>query len=411
MHFFISAGEPSGDLHAANLIRALKRIDPEARISGYGGPRMIEAGADLNFVLVNLAVMWFLSVFANIATFLKLIIQADRFFRDERPDAVILIDYPGLHWWLARRAKKHGVPVFYFVPPQIWAWAPWRVKKIRRDFDLVLCSLPFEPAWYRARGVNHATFVGHPYFDELADRVLDHDFLAQEQAQPGRLVAILPGSRVKEIEHNLPTMLRAAALLSRRRDDVRFAIACLNEKHKAIAERILADLQAQGIVESAIPLVIHAGRTAEIIRLARAAWTVSGSVSLELLAERLPSVVLYTVSRVGLWIARPFIRTRFITLVNLLADRELFPEFLTCLDVSPQLAAWAEKWIDDGAERESIQRALNALADEVGKPGATERSAGMIVSWIRAHHPSGATQSVPAPHHASRASSSVSGRL
>ena len=111
--------------------------------------------------------MWFLNVFLNILTFVRLIIRADRYFRDQKPDAVILIDYPGLHWWIARRAKARGVPVFYYVPPQLWAWAGWRVKKVRRFVDLVLCSLPFEPDWYRARGVAQVDYVGHPYFDEL----------------------------------------------------------------------------------------------------------------------------------------------------------------------------------------------------------------------------------------------------
>ena len=115
---------------------------------------MAAAGADLLYPLVDLAVMWFLNVLLNIVTFIRLIFMADRYFRDERPDAVVLIDYPGLHWWIARRAKARGIPVFYFVPPQLWAWAGWRVKKVQKYVDQVLCSLPFEPAWYHARGVD-----------------------------------------------------------------------------------------------------------------------------------------------------------------------------------------------------------------------------------------------------------------
>src|SRR5271165_900286 len=185
MRIFISAGEPSGDLHGANLIEALRARLPEAEFVGFGGPKMSEAGAKLLYPLVNLAIMWFLNVFLNILTFIRLIVRADRYFRDQKPDAVILIDYPGLHWWIAKRAKARGVPVFYFVPPQLWAWAGWRVKKVRRYVDQVLCSLPFEPAWYRARGVVDAVYVGHPYFDELADRPLDAAFLARQAAQGG----------------------------------------------------------------------------------------------------------------------------------------------------------------------------------------------------------------------------------
>src|SRR5262245_13199117 len=128
MRIFLSAGEPSGDLHAANLIGALRKRWPDAEFVGYGGPRMAQAGMRLQFSLVDMAVMWFLRVLLNLRTFIRLIDDADRYFRDERPDGVVLVDYPGLNWWLARKAKERGIPVFYYVPPQIWAWAGWRVK-------------------------------------------------------------------------------------------------------------------------------------------------------------------------------------------------------------------------------------------------------------------------------------------
>ena len=153
MRIFISAGEPSGDLHAANLIRSIRRRLPDAEFVGYGGAKMAGAGATLLYPLVDLAVMWFLNVLLNIVTFIRLIFRADRYFRDERPDAVVLIDYPGLHWWIARRAKARGIPVFYFVPAAALGVGGWRVKKVRKYVDQVLCSLPFEPAWYQARGV------------------------------------------------------------------------------------------------------------------------------------------------------------------------------------------------------------------------------------------------------------------
>ena len=130
MRIFLSAGEPSGDLHAANLIRSLRRRRPGAKFVGYGGDQMEGAGAVLLFRLVDLAVMWFLRVLLNLPKFIGLVGRADRYFRDERPDAVVLIDYPGLHWWIARRAKERGIPVFYFVPPLIWALAGWRARSI-----------------------------------------------------------------------------------------------------------------------------------------------------------------------------------------------------------------------------------------------------------------------------------------
>src|SRR5688500_16117219 len=137
---FFSVGEPSGDLHGANLIRALKQRCPGVECVGFGGPKMQEAGCRLHTDLTALAVMWFLRVLLNIRVFLRLLGDARRYFRTERPDAVVLIDYPGFNWHVARAAKAEGIPVFYYSPPQIWAWANWRVKKMRRDVDHVLCG-------------------------------------------------------------------------------------------------------------------------------------------------------------------------------------------------------------------------------------------------------------------------------
>ncbi len=348
MRIFISAGEPSGDLHAANLIHSLRRHFPDAQFVGFGGTKMEQAGASLLYPLVNLAVMWFLNVFLNLFTFIRLVFMADRYFRDNRPDAVVLVDYPGLHWWIASRAKARGIPVFYFVPPQIWAWGGWRVRKVRESIDQVLCSLPFEPAWYHARGVSEAVYVGHPYFDELTDRRLDESFLASQRERPGSLVAILPGSRTQELVRNLPEMVRAAKKLAQQRPDVCFAVACLHQRHKAMAEQIIARREGRS---PGLAIEVHAGRTPELIRLARVAWAVSGSVGLELMVEALPTVVLYKIKRFDLWVARQFIKSKYISLVNLLADAEVFPEYLTYRDVSDDLVRWALAWLDDSKAR------------------------------------------------------------
>jgi lipid-A-disaccharide synthase len=382
MRFFISAGEPSGDLHAANLIRSLRKSFPDAQFNGFGGNHMEQAGARLLYPLVNLAVMWFLNVFLNIVTFVRLIFLADRHFREERPDAVVLIDYPGLHWWLARRAKARGIPVIYFVPPQIWAWAGWRVKKVRKFVDLVLCSLPFEPAWYHARGVPNAVHVGHPYFDELNDRPLDAEFLADQAGRAGELVSILPGSRTQEVVRNLPDMVRAANKLAWTRPGIRFAIACLRDRHRTLAEGIVATVLEKEGRAPGLDIEFHAGRTPELIRLARVAWAVSGSVGLELMVETLPSVVVYKIRRFDLWIASFFIKSRYISLVNLLADTELFPEYLTWQDVSGELVRWALFWMDDPSAGDEARQSLATLRYHVAQPGASDRAAEHIVQWL-----------------------------
>jgi lipid-A-disaccharide synthase len=377
MRIFISTGEPSGDLHAANLVHALRAIRPDAEFVGFGGPKFEAAGATLLFPLVNHAVMWFLAVFQQIRTFIGVVNMADAYFRDHRPDVVVLIDYPGLHWWIARRAKERGVPVVYYVPPQLWAWASWRVEKVRRFFDRVLCSLPFEPDWYRQRGVTTAEFVGHPYFDELAERTLDADFLLAHKAKGGPVLAILPGSRDKEVERNGPMLLKAVARVRAQRPDVRFLVAA----HKPEQARRMADLRdAAGLDRSAVEIVID--RTAEVIQMAEAAWAVSGSVCLELMNEAVPTSIVYRVQRFDLLVARRFIVSKYITLVNLLADAELMPEHLTERDVDAEIAAWALRMLGDPQARAEASAALADLRERVARPGASARAAARIIDLI-----------------------------
>jgi lipid-A-disaccharide synthase len=256
-------------------------------------------GCRLLYPLTRLAVMWFLRVLTNAPTFLRLLSQSDRYFRHERPDAVVLIDYPGFNWWVARRAHFHGIPVFYFVPPQLWGWAGWRVKKMRRFVDHVLCTLPFEVDWYRERGVD-ATFVGHPYFDELRAQPFDAEFVNRIQAGPAVPVALLPGSRTQEVTRNLSTLVRAAARIHAARPDTRFLVACFKDVQR--------DTVAAYVRDRGLPIETFVGRTPEIIRAARACVAVSGSVGLELLYHGKPSVVVYRIRRLDLAVARRFMR-------------------------------------------------------------------------------------------------------
>ena len=323
MKIFFSVGEPSGDLHAANLIRAIRARRPDARAVGYGGPQMAAAGCELHADLTLLAVMWLLRAILNLHKFLALVARADRYFRHQRPDAVVLVDYPCFNWWIARRAKAHGIPVFYYAPPQIWAWASWRVKKMRRFVDHVLCSLPFEEAWFRQRGCN-AIFIGHPYFDEVRRQPLDQDFLDHEIVKPGSLVTILPGSRTQEVEHNLRWFLKAAALVREAVPDARFAVASFKPHQAELARRLAAT--------SSFPVEVHLRRTPELIELADCCMAVSGSVSLELLYHGKPTVVLYWIGRVAFFVQSLFRKVKYITLVNLLMADELFPKDLTPYD-------------------------------------------------------------------------------
>lgn len=373
MHVFLSAGEPSGDLHGANLARALKARCPGIKLVGYGGEKMAAAGVDLHYPLTRLAVMWFGRVFSHLLTFFRLAARAKRYFRTAKPDAVVLIDYPGFHWHLAKRAKAAGIPVYYFVPPQLWAWAGWRVKKVKRDFAAVLTALPFEEEWYRSRGVR-TRYIGHPYFDALAGQSLDPAFLAGERAKPGPVVGLLPGSRNQEVSANFPMMLDAARKLRSRRPDARFVVAAFNGEQAAVV-RNLAFMEG-------IPVEVHVGRTPEIIDLCTCCIAVSGSVGLELLNKAKPTVVVYKLTPVAMWVGRQFRTCPYISLVNLLAGEELFPEYLTSKDESAAIAAHLGRWMTDDRSRTAVESKLRALAARLAVPGACDRAAEFLLAEV-----------------------------
>lgn len=401
MKVFFSVGEPSGDLHGANLIRSLREHYPSIECVGYGGPKMVAAGCDLHFDLTRLAVMWFLRVLLNYRTFKGLIKSAEKWFLANRPDAVVLIDYPGFNWHIARAAKRAGIPVVYYGAPQLWAWAGWRIKKMKRDVDHVLCKLPFEAQWYAERGCK-AVFVGHPYFDELAAQQPDRELIAELTAGPQRVVAILPGSRMQEVSANLPWFLRAAGHIARQASEVKFAVASFNEAQAELARRILRKEHHE--LPENIQVDIYVGKTTEILVAAHSSMACSGSVSLELLYHQKPSVILYFVSRVAMKVQSWFRRARYITLVNLLAaeDRFMdrhelydpdspdaepvpFPEYLTCEDRARDMAAHLVGWLSDEELYNEKHRELHVLLAQVGQTGASRRAASYLIEQVLPH--------------------------
>jgi lipid-A-disaccharide synthase len=388
MKIFFSVGEPSGDLHGANLIRELRKSRPDCRFVGYGGPRMAAAGCELHEDLTKLAVMWFARVLINLHRFWDMVSRADRYFQHQRPDAVVLIDYPGFNWWIARRAKAHRIPVIYYGTPQIWAWAGWRIKKMRRFVDHVLCKLPFEEPWYRERGCK-ATYVGHPFFDQLAAEKLDAEFIRQQKAG-GPLVAILPGSRTQEVKSNFRYFLKAAKQVRERVPGVRFAVAAFKPSQ--------AELVRQQLRGSGLPIEVHVGRTPELMAAADCAMAVSGSVSLELLYHTTPTVILYYISPLANFLQKFFRKVRYITLVNLLVTDDLFPakvanydpndpidakvlmpEYLTSEDKSRNVADHVVEWLTEPAKRARRVAEMAALKTQVANGGASRRAAEYIV--------------------------------
>ncbi len=393
MEIFFSVGEPSGDLHGANLIRALKSRRPDIQCVGYGGPKMAEAGCQLHEDLTRWAIMWFLRAILNLHNFIGLMLRANRYFRDHKPDAVVLIDYPGFNWWIAGRAKAHGIPVFYYGTPQLWAWAEWRVNKMRRLVDHALCKLPFEEDWYQARDCN-ATYVGHPYFDELENQVLDSDFVRQQNENNAPLVTLLPGSRSQEVSSNLPVFLETAKKIKEHVPDVRFAIAAFNDKHAALAfEHVLA---------SGVEAEVHVDLTPELIHSATCCLACSGSVSLELLYHEKPSVIHYKISRFAHWVQSQFRKVKYITLVNLLSRKDLFyengyytydpdadgaedvvfPEYLTFRNRSDDMAKRIAAWLNEPDSTKHTVAQLRELKQRVVGQGASSRGADYILSHL-----------------------------
>lgn len=375
MRIFFSVGEPSGDVHGANLIRALRRQDAELEAVGFGGDRMTQAGCKHLFPLCNYAVMGVAHVLAALPKFMGLLSQADRYFCNQRPDAVVLIDYPGFNWWVARRAKYHRIPVFYFVPPQLWAWAGWRVKKMRRFVDHVLCSLPFEERWYRERGVN-AEYVGHPFFDELPSQKLDAVFLDAQRQQGGTVIGILPGSRTQELNRNFRSQLRAAAIIHQARPDTRFLVACYKESQHELAEEMRRSYPT-------VPMQLFVHKTPEIIEASKACISVSGSVSLELLYRAKPTVIVFRTRKLEEMLIRPLLTTKYITLVNLLADRMLYPEFSSERCEAPETAQAILHWLNDDRAYAAVRSELAALRERTALPGACARAAQRIVEAVQ----------------------------
>jgi lipid-A-disaccharide synthase len=265
---------------------------------------------------------------------------------------------------------------------------------MRRLVDHVICKLPFEASWYRQRGCN-AIYVGHPYFDQMQRQQLDRHFLDRHGALPGRLVTILPGSRSQEVAANLPWFLQAADIIRRQAHDVRFAVAAFNEKQAAMARR-----QTH---QSAAPVDVFVGKTPELIRLAHCCMACSGSVSLELLHHAKPTVILYWVNRAAYFVQGFFRKVKYITLVNLLAaddpfpqdvtpydpnqpgaEKALFPEYLTCEDKSRQIAAHVIQWLNDAGEREASVARLLELRAKFGAGGASGRAAEYILQALAA---------------------------
>lgn len=378
---FLSVGEPSGDQHAARLIQELRRHDGGLRFRGFGGSAMREVGCQLDHELTKMAVVGLVEVLPKLREFFRLADAAEELFRSGAVDGVLLVDFPGFNWHIAKRAKKYGLPVHYYLPPQLWAWGGWRVRKLRRSVDHVLSVLRLEQRWYDDHSVPN-TYVGHPFFDAVAEQALDDrllDRLLDRSGRGERLVAVLPGSRDHEVRQNFPLMLEAMRRIAARHPEVRFLVGAHRDAHALWIRDQMAGQASQPPVE------IFVGRTSEVIEACECAMMVSGSVSLELLARGKPAAVLYRVGRILHTYARMMVRVKSITLVNLMAGRTIFPEMVSVGRPEAGIAFLdrsVSAMLEDRCYYESLVEQLAELRASQGSPGGIARAADVLLDQL-----------------------------
>jgi lipid-A-disaccharide synthase len=375
LRIYVVAGEASGDSHGAELVRALRELDPNVEVRGLGGPRLIEAGVPSRMDFVAESVMGIIPVVKKFPFFRRVLRETlDELVLDP-PDVLVPIDYPGFNLRLARSARKSGIFVCYYVAPQRWAWAAWKTKKVRKAVDHLLCLFAFEKPFFERHGIP-STHVGHPIFDALRaerNRPGFRETIGVGPTDP--IVALLPGSRAHEIEANLPTMVEAARAVHARASDARFLIPCANPNLRSAIEGIVARW-GQGL-----PVLVVDGQSREIARRARVAIVTSGTATLELLFHEVPMVVVYRAN--GFLVRmfrRHFMSVRHASLVNILAgDRDLVPEFLGDEWNAEELAASTVDLLRDGRARKRCLAKLETLKREVSARGASRLAAEVVL--------------------------------
>ena len=367
----LSCGDASGEAHAVRLLHELRKRHTQVELRGFGGAELEAEGMQIWQPLADLNVMGFKDVLAQLPLFFGCVRRFAEELRDDPPDLVVLVDYPGLNRHLLRVARRAGVPVVDYIAPQLWAWAPWRVRDFRRA-DRLLTILPFESDWYAQNGAR-AQFVGHPLGDGLAQAAEAEAPLPdawQEHDADTPWVGILPGSRKREIHENLPVLLEAAAELQKRRPEVRFVLPHLRSK----VDGLLREMLAAAPVE-----VLYApGCFHRVLPHLRTAWVASGTALLEVAAHRVPPVLVYQVSsRLGAWLSRHWLAVPHVGSLNLIANCELAPEHLGRRLDPIALADDLEARLD-GPERERILSEIDALRPGFAKPGTAARTAAIL---------------------------------
>lgn len=363
------AGEASGDLHGASVIREIKRREPDAEIYGVGGDKMIHEGLKAIYHIRELGFMGFVEVLRHLPLIRAVMFTLEQIITLRRPDVLVLIDYPGFNLRFAAVAKKKGLKVVYYVSPQVWAWHRSRVKKMRSLVDKMLVLFPFEVDVYRSEGID-VEFVGHPLLESTVSQMEEKDFRKRFGLEPGKpILALLPGSRRQEIEHIFPAMLQAGKMIARERD-MQLAIGVA----PTLEERFFRSMFPLG----EIPLV--KGATYELMDHASFALVTSGTATLETALFATPMFVLYKTSWLTYLIGRVLVTVKNIGLVNIVAGKKVVPEFIQHRVSARRVVREALSLLDDEARLETMRTELRRVRELLGTTGAAARVAERILS-------------------------------
>ncbi len=370
MKYYLIAGEASGDLHGANLMRALQQIDPEAEFRFWGGDRMEAVGGKLIKHYRDLAFMGFWEVVTNLRTILRNIDFCKRDIIQFQPDAIIFIDYPGFNMRIAKWAKQQGIPTHYYISPQIWAWKENRIKAIKRDVDAMYVILPFEKDFYEEKHQYPVHFVGHPLLDAIAARkeVSMEVFKRENGLDERPIIALLPGSRKQEIAKMLSVMLSVVES----HHQYQFVIAG--------APSLGYDFYKQFIKEENVHFV--SGKTYDLLAHSYAALVTSGTATLETALLNVPEVVCYRGNWISYQIAKRVISLKYISLVNLIMDAPVVTELIQGALNTRNLKAELNKLLN-ADYREKLLKDYEALREKLGNEGASERTAQAIYDSLQ----------------------------
>jgi lipid-A-disaccharide synthase len=370
------AGEASGDLHGAHLMEAIHQIDPGIQFLGVGGENLERKGMKILYPSHSLSVVGITEALFKLKTVLKALQVLKKFLDRERPDLIILIDFPEFNLRLAKVAHRKGIPVCYYISPQVWAWRPGRVKLIAQRVKKMIVFFPFEVPLYKAAGVD-VEWVGHPLLDIVKPTLSREAAFKQFGLDPKqKTIGLLPGSRVHEVERLLPPLLASAELLQKEISGLQFVIPLasgLNEK-----------TFLPWMSNSPVPVKLIEGWTYDVMNISELLITASGTATLEGAILGKPMIIVYKVSLLSSWVGRALIRVNHIGLVNLVAGKEIAPELIQG-DVTPErIAEEVLRILKDSALRQRITEAMAQVRQNLGEPGAAQRAARIVISMLRA---------------------------